>query len=87
MSALLRSDARPLRALRALARSTPSDPRTEDRVYNVAGSFGGSYHNALASLVAAGLAQRCSPDGDGRATWAITAAGLAELREHEEGSS
>lgn len=80
--ASLRADGKPMRALRSLRDSTPESPMTEWDVYRahqVPGSWlQQAWHDALATLVKRGLAERCG--GARPAQWFITDAGREALR-------
>lgn len=72
-----------MRALRALAGSSPENPLTEYDVYRANQTLGQwkqeAYHGALRTLVTRGLAVRC-PSAHGRTQWYITDAGREMLR-------
>lgn len=79
-SAPLKADGKPMRALRALADTTPEQPLTEYGVWLVARRYpdeATAWHSPLATLVARGLAERCGRWGGYE--WFITPAGVAAL--------
>lgn len=79
----MRKDGKPMRALRALERSTPANPLTEYDVFRACQVLGGwtplAWHGALATLVKRSLAERCGVRGGYQ--WFITDAGRELLHD------